>query len=606
MNIHSEFESLYNNFPSRKDTITVPKNFKIKNILRDLSKVAVSSVGMRHIERRSYIRAEIKNLKHILQAVPGLLGPKFPVVLTAASIAKAEILHYFRHLGLDCRKDSKKYLVGDHFKDKEICLLIDDLLELSALVEKNREIIQMYYAEYLSGHDADYLSTLCGQAASSLPENTSENISALLLSFPHDLRGVDVEFTVNANLNGFRLNWDRYTTVFASSKRFSLESNTELLKFMPEVVERSNYVDNLPFLLKKYFIPYELWWYQGRIVDTFREGLELRTRPLCYMQLLTSIPMNLHDDCPEEATLLNDSAIRFSDLLLSLSTKYIESILKLIWDYFFNLEKKTRAADAGHRLEKLALKQNESKDGNPTLDRLPGFESEGYSRKYIAPFIENRRSMIVLLEQAHAMGPVLLFNKEINIEVAFRQVISSYFEARIRGTILSKGDLERPSIVLSEITVGCRVLQTVYDFIAADLSKLLRVVLFRNFCDNSLPPPGSRIHKESENGLIWKIAQWFHSLVLQASASESGLMWIPSTNSFARAKSTLRPIDVYINREEMASLCGFVGIQGVRVIDNVLISLIMDKVSYTTIHPLSLYIGCCCQGIYDSQSDYPC
>lgn len=583
LNIHTEFESLYNNFPTKKDAVTVPKGFKIKNILKELSKVAVSSVGMRHLERRSFIRAEIKNLKHILLAVPGLLGPKFPVVLAAASMAKYEILHYFRHLGLDCRKDSKKYLNGDHYKDREISLLVDDLNELTAIVEKHREIIQIYNAEFVSCHDADYLSTLCGQAVAAMPENSNENLTALLLSFAQELRQVDVEQTMYTNLAGVRMNWDRYTTIYSSSRKFSAEANSDLLKFMPEVIERTRMIDSIPILLKKYFVPYELWWYQGRIVDAFREGLELNTRPLCFIGILTFLPMNLHPDCPEEGPLLNDSTSRFCEYLLGLSTKFIESMLKLFWDYFLSLEKKTRAADAGHRLEKLALKQNDQKDGKvdtSTLDRLPGYESEGYNKKSIANLVQNRRSLIALFEQAHNMGSVFVFNKEINVEIAFRGLISTYFEQRIRNTVMSKGDLERPSIVLSEISIGCRVLQTVYDFIAADMSRLLRVILFRNFCEANMPPPGTRFiaPKGSESGLIWKIAQWFTMLAVQASASESGLMWIPSTNSFARAKSSLRPIDVYINREEMASLCGFVGVQGVRCIDNALLSLIMEKV----------------------------
>jgi hypothetical protein len=549
----------------------------------------VTSVGLRHIERRSFIRAEVKNLKHILLAVPGLLGPKFPVVLTAASMAKTEILHYFRHLGLDCRKDGKKHLNSDHYKDQEICLLIDDLMELTALVEKHREIIQMYYAEYLSWNDADYLSTLCQQMIITLPEN-SLPITTLLQSFPHDLRAVDIEYTIHANLNGFRMNWDRYTTLNASSKRYSSEINSELLKFIPEIIERSEYVDNLPRLLKRYFIPYELWWYQGRLMDTFRESLELNMKPLCCLSLMTTVPMNLHPDCPEEGVLLNDSVDRFTSVLTTLLTKFLESIVKKLWDYFLSLEKKTRAADAGHRLEKLALKQQDTSAAGvasaaaaaAAIDRVPGYESEGYNRKYLLPLIEHRRSLIALLEQAHSIGPIILATKEINLEILLRQVLSSYFESRIKSTILSKGDLERPSVMLTEIVIGCRVLQTLFDFLVADLSKLLRIVLFRNFCTTNLLPPGNNRHSsvkdQSDNSLIWKIAQWFQSLVLQAAASESGLMWIPSTHSFARAKSTLRAIDVYINREEMAALCGFVGIQGIRVIDNVLISLVMDKV----------------------------
>ena len=591
LNIHAEFESLYTSFPSKKDNIVVPKNLKIKSVLKELAKVAVVSIGTRHQERRSYIHAEVKNLRHILNAVPGLVGPKFPVVLTAAAIAKAEILHYFRHLHADTRKDVQKYQNSDHYKCQNITGLIQDLYELTCIVEKYREVVQMYYAEFITACDVPELGPVVDIAVGAIPANLHDLLPELLSSLCKDLSCVDLEQVSEADYRGVRLNWERYSTLLGIPGKLSKEANDELAKKMLHIVERTTYVDSIPALLKAYFLPYELWWQQSKLVDVMKDSLECNQKPSSILSILSCVPHNLHPDCPEEGPLLADSSWRFCDFLVSSMNKFINSLLKWLWDYFVVLEKKTRAADAGQRLERQwNAKQSQ---GKATPDHYPGYESEGWAKKSIAPLVYYRQGIVGLLESVHSLGPIMIFNKEYNIEVAVRQNISTFFESRIRYKVISKGVMERPSVVLTEIAVGCRVVQMCFDFMNANMPKLLRAVLFRNFCDTSVLPPGTvPTHRpgacnddsrgNDDRGIIWKIASWFHSLAHQAAASESGLMWIPSANSFARAKTTLHAIDVYINREEMAALCAFIGAQGVRCIDSVLLSIIADKVGACT------------------------
>lgn len=84
--------------------------------------------------------------------------------------------------------------------------------------------------------------------------------------------------------------------------------------------------------------------------------------------------------------------------------------------------------------------------------------------------------------------------------------------------------------------------------------------------------------QDEKEGLIWAIGRWFIKFVDEASAQNSGLMWLSSTNTFARSDGKQRSIDIYINREEMSSLCAFIGPQGVRCIDAMLIQVVADKV----------------------------
>lgn len=563
----------------------IPKNLKIKNVLKELAKVAVQTIGVRHQERRSFVHAELKNLKHILAAVPGLVGPKFPIVLAAAAMAKSEILHYFRHLNADTRKDVKKYQNNDHYKCRDISVLIQDLYEVTCFVEKYREVVQMYYAEYLTAIDAPELQPIIDEVSAALPDNVHEMLPRLLSSFCQDLSDIDLEQVSEADFEGVRINWERYSTLLGITGQFNKESNDVFCRKMMSLVERSTYVDAIPSLFKSYFMPYELWWFQPKLVEAFKESLEYNQQSFFVFGLLSVVPMNIHADCPEEGALLGDSAFRFCDYMVNTMNKYVDTLLKWLWDYFYQLEKKTRAADAGSRLEKQINARKEQKAVTP--ENYPGYESEGWAKKGLAALTHNKRGVLGILEAAHLLGPIMIFHREYNVEVAVRQNIGAYFETRIRNKVIAKGEMERPSIVLAEIAVGCKVVQTCFDFINADMPKILRHVLFRNFCDTSVLPPGAppvlrQAPPDAEGGdrgVIWKIAQWFCQLVNQAAAAESGLMWIPSTSSFARAKSSLRPIDVYINREEMAALCAFIGVQGVRCIDSMLLSIVAEKVN---------------------------
>ena len=94
-----------------------------------------------------------------------------------------------------------------------------------------------------------------------------------------------------------------------------------------------------------------------------------------------------------------------------------------------------------------------------------------------------------------------------------------------------------------------------------------------------LSAPASSSSDDRE-GLVWAIGRWFVKFVDEAAAQNSGLMWLPANNTFARADSKQRPIDIYINREEMAALCSFIGPQGVRCIDSLLIQIVAEKVGH--------------------------
>jgi hypothetical protein len=89
------------------------------------------------------------------------------------------------------------------------------------------------------------------------------------------------------------------------------------------------------------------------------------------------------------------------------------------------------------------------------------------------------------------MGTFFIFDREYNIEFAMQDAFAYYFTSKMKKIISQKDEISRPSVILKNIVVGCRVMQSLCNIVSFDLSELLRTFLFDNFCDTTLPPPGS-------------------------------------------------------------------------------------------------------------------
>jgi hypothetical protein len=73
-----------------------PSGFKLKKILKDAARVAITTAGSRFKERRYFIRDELEALNHVIATIPGLTGPRLPQIIAAATFARNEIVHHFR------------------------------------------------------------------------------------------------------------------------------------------------------------------------------------------------------------------------------------------------------------------------------------------------------------------------------------------------------------------------------------------------------------------------------------------------------------------------------------------------------------------------------
>ena len=143
------------NFTSNKnETIE-----KLKSALKEIAKAAIIKTGLIMRKNRSYIYTELSIMKRTLDLTPGLLGPKFPQIISALSFAKNEIINYFSHLNQseNIKPDLKKFYYPEHYVDYEVVNLLSLVFEMVQFIEKFYTVIVEYNTEYLSFNDYQIL-----------------------------------------------------------------------------------------------------------------------------------------------------------------------------------------------------------------------------------------------------------------------------------------------------------------------------------------------------------------------------------------------------------------------------------------------------------------
>ena len=133
---------------------------KLKTVLKEVAKGSILKTGLNMRKNRAYIYSELFLIKKSIDCTPGLLGPKFPKILSCLSFAKNEILMYFNHYDQveNLRKDTKKHYHIETYLDTNILKLLSLVLEVIKFIEKYFWIVIQYNTEYLILNDFDSLN----------------------------------------------------------------------------------------------------------------------------------------------------------------------------------------------------------------------------------------------------------------------------------------------------------------------------------------------------------------------------------------------------------------------------------------------------------------
>lgn len=215
VNLHEEYETTFNHFKSKK----VKLSKFAKELLKTSHASAVNDSAAKHAEARNFLRSDVSMMRNLLEEFPGLLGPKFPIVLAALSLLKHEILWYFLHLDASQNlatanpKDWKKF-TDNSFIDRNVGELTFETQKLLSLISTHSDVVRNYYIKMLA------LDIENMQAVGDELQN-DKRISKFVKSLVTDIIKTspkDVEANPSATLQAFRMNWYRVSIAFTSAQ----------------------------------------------------------------------------------------------------------------------------------------------------------------------------------------------------------------------------------------------------------------------------------------------------------------------------------------------------------------------------------------------------
>lgn len=215
VNLHEEYESTFNHFKSKK----VRLSKFAKELLKTSHANAINDSSTKHAEARNFLRSDVSMMRNLLEEFPGLIGPKFPVVLAALSLLKHEIFWYFLHLDASQKlasanpKDWKKF-TDRSFIDRNVGELVFEAQKLLALISTHRDVVREYYIKMLA------LDIENMQAVGDELQN-DKRISKFVKSLVSDLIKTspkDIAANPSATLEAFRMNWYRVSIAFTSAQ----------------------------------------------------------------------------------------------------------------------------------------------------------------------------------------------------------------------------------------------------------------------------------------------------------------------------------------------------------------------------------------------------
>ena len=82
-------------YPPKGSPVKFPE--KPKKQIQETIKDSLQRMPFQHIEQRNLCRHELSRLLKLVEDTPGLIAPKYPVVMSCLALARVELLWYFRH-----------------------------------------------------------------------------------------------------------------------------------------------------------------------------------------------------------------------------------------------------------------------------------------------------------------------------------------------------------------------------------------------------------------------------------------------------------------------------------------------------------------------------
>ncbi len=556
---------------------------KERKSLENAMQVSAQNSQDVHMQKRSYLLLQLRSLLNMMRDSPGLLGPKFQLVLATLSLSKMEIMWYFRHLGVQPKFSTKKFKDIRDPNIGEMIYLVDELISVCLL---HREVIQAYHRKILKN--------LYHKKVSELWQNAKRWFEGQVPTvFESILSDLDNSLSI-ANFHSMRLNWKRleaYLTGFQFKQALSDTSVREMFITMCKVYLFSRHVDEVEIQLSEQASIKELYYYHKQVYDMYKSGLEGEMRQplfsISFIRILDYYPENIHKTLnPELRKQVGAQAVELANEMLELLSETIKQKLdELRGDKgHASLAKQLTGAEKAELFKFLMLKEQYSnKDKAKDLEKKPGYESYHQERETIKYMRMLEKNFTQLLFTLGRYDEIAIFDTVYYPTEFLRNRLESYIDSFVGSVALKVPampnpkekaknlEFPTPTSILSELTSFMITLKLVEQCVRVKTEDLVMAAFLKHFVNLKYigsPYEVDRQKHVHDNAII-SYARWYTDLISNANIKYK-LLYARPKKTFVSTPAT--PIisfngEEYLGMPELTALCTLVGPFGVRVLD---------------------------------------
>nr|XP_025843531.1 nck-associated protein 1-like isoform X1 [Vulpes vulpes]XP_025843532.1 nck-associated protein 1-like isoform X2 [Vulpes vulpes] len=450
--------------------------------IKESKEHVIANSGQFHCQRRQFLRMAVKELETVLTDEPGLLGPKALYVFMALSFIRDEVTWLVRHT-----ENVTKTKTPEDYTDSSIAELLFLLEEIRALVRRHIKVIQQYHLQYLARFDALVLSDII-QNLSVCPEEESIIMSSFVSTLS-SLNLKQVDSGEKFEFSGLRLDWFRlqaYTSV--AKAPLHLHENPDLAKVMNLIVFHSRMLDSVEKVLVETSdlstFCFHLRTFEKMFTMTLEEPTMLRYA-IAFPLICAHFVHCTHEMCPEEYPHLKNHSLHHCNSFLEELAKQTSNCVLEICAEQRNLSEQLLPKHCATTISKAKNKKMKQKQtprkGEPERDK-PGAESH-----------RKNRSIVTNMDKLHLhLTELALTMSHVHSLSVFEHTIfpseylSSHLEARLNRAIVwlagynaATQEIARPSELLAGVKAYISFIQSLAQFVGADVSRVIRNALLQ-------------------------------------------------------------------------------------------------------------------------------
>jgi len=463
LNIHKEFDE-------QMDYKSASGGFKLAKHKKIFKDAYTDDEGTRlfHQQLRSFLRTEMEVANDLFQELPQCLPPKLHLIFALLCLARNEVVWYYRHLHAQPFKGSKKGLTVD----PQISDLIHLVVQLSKMVENNREEIQQHYIQLLTKDDVDAAKQVVEPMLNQLKNPACINLVHLMIDPLADRK-------VGENLESIRLNWYRFSAAANHAQSgIPISSIQPFANLMHRIVAHTRNIDSIDTQLKAHASFQHLYYYKHDLQETLKSVLvspEGRaSHSLAFVVLLGNALHNIHRLCPDEQPMVGKDAVTTGDAFIRMIVQMMEKCVQGIINESAALRAKTNFTATVARIQRQNAMSN-----NPHAASLPwpGEESLYENRNQVANLTLYRRTLAAICSALTRQETIVLYNIEFVPREYVYEAISNSVRASIVNQCVQGPIIQKPSVILHRLQDVIYAFSAIEHNLAINVHDIIREVL---------------------------------------------------------------------------------------------------------------------------------